>query len=92
LSAQPLNDQVRERLTLEASAEGVVVAGVYPGSPAASAGLRVGDVVVGINGRDVEDLSDFYRELNHGDGDEEVRFRIRRDGRVLVLGFLRPEA
>ncbi|MFP4432674.1 MAG: Do family serine endopeptidase [Spirochaetaceae bacterium] len=92
LSAQPLNDQVRERLTLEASAEGVVVAGVYPGSPAASAGLRVGDVVVGINGRDVEGLSDFYRELNHGDGDEEVRFRIRRDGRVLVLGFLRPEA
>lgn len=91
LSALPLTDEVRERLTLEASAKGVVVSGVYPGSPAGSAGLQVGDVVVAINGRDVENLSDFYRELNRG-AEEEVRFRIRRDGRVVLLGFLRPEA
>jgi serine protease Do len=34
---------------------GVVVNGVYEGGPADQAGLAVGDVIVGINGRDVED-------------------------------------
>lgn len=91
LSPLPLNEETRERLSLEAGVEGVVVAAVYPGSPSANAGLRVGDVVVGINGREISDMADFYRELNRGD-DEEVRFRILREGRIIVLGFLRPEA
>src|SRR5690606_14635197 len=42
---------------------GVIVKGVYPGGPAAQAGLRQGDVVVAVNGRDVVD-------------GEDLRFRI----------------
>lgn len=37
--------------------DGIRVAGVIPRSPAAAAGLDVGDVIVGVNGRSIDDLS-----------------------------------
>ncbi|HEX7007160.1 MAG TPA: DegQ family serine endoprotease [Alphaproteobacteria bacterium] len=42
---------------------GVIIKDVYPGGPAADAGLRQGDVVVAVNGRDIVD-------------GEDLRFRI----------------
>jgi len=41
--------------------QGVVVTKVQPGTPAAKAGLKAGDVIVGINGRKVES----YRDLRN---------------------------
>jgi putative serine protease PepD len=60
--------------------QGVVVAQVSPGSPAANAGLRSGDVIVAVDGKtlqNVEDISDYLDSKRPGD---TVTLTINRDG------------
>lgn len=47
---------------------------------ASALGLRPGDVVVGIDGREVEDEEEFRRILRSYEEGDEIRFRIWRDG------------
>jgi S1-C subfamily serine protease len=41
----------------------VVIAGILPGGPAERAGLKAGDVVLSVDGRDVADRATLYRHL-----------------------------
>jgi putative serine protease PepD len=62
--------------------QGAVVEDVSSGTPAQKAGLRTGDVIVGIDGRTVagaESLTGFVRQ--HASGDE-VTLTVVRDGRA----------
>jgi hypothetical protein len=62
-------------------ARGVLLGGVSPGSPAEQAGLRKGDVLLGLGTHDVKDLQAMTDALRaHRPGDE-VLLRILRDGR-----------
>ena len=56
---------------------GVLVAEVDEDS---ALGLRPGDVVVGIDGREVEDEEEFRRIFRSYEEGDEIRFRIWRDG------------
>lgn len=71
--------------------DGVRVLDVRRGSPAAEAGVREGDVVIRINGRDAEDVfDDLPEELDAG---ETVQLRLRRGGDerdVAVVAVRRP--
>src|SRR5262245_54778413 len=49
--------------TRETDGGGVVVAGVSPIGPARSAGFRMGDRIVRVNGEEVKSQADFYRRL-----------------------------
>ena len=46
-----------------AATRGVLVAEVEPGSPAALAGLRPGDTIVGFKGRSVGSIDDLHKQL-----------------------------
>lgn len=64
------------------SSNGVVVMNVTPGSPAAQAGLKQGDVIAEIRDGDVEGLADFYRKVwKSGPAGAEIPMRVLRDGR-----------
>ncbi|HSJ16225.1 MAG TPA: M20/M25/M40 family metallo-hydrolase [Longimicrobiales bacterium] len=66
-------------------ARGVLLGGVSAGSPAEQAGLRKGDVLIGLAGRDVSDLqgmTDVLRQHRPGD---QVEIVVLRDGRELRL-------
>ena len=89
-----INDQIRQDAGLAKGVEGVVVA-YLPGSdsadnesPASIAGLRPGDVVGQINGRDVHTIMDFYKLLNDT-ARKDVTFKINRKGTDVTIGMSR---
>ena len=51
ITLQPLTPQLRQQLRLPETVKGVVIAGISPGSNAASEGLKRGDVILQINQR-----------------------------------------
>lgn len=63
LSLAPLTDAERQRLGLADGVEGVVVAEVAPGSPAARKGLRPGDVIAMVGSKPVESPEDVVQEV-----------------------------
>ncbi len=68
------------------SGDEVVVAALAERGPAASAGLRRGDVLASVRGAEIADLGDFYRKVwRCGEAGAEVPVEIIRDGRALGL-------
>jgi len=55
---------------------GVVVSSIDPGSPAATAGLTPGDVIVGAHGEPVRSGADFARRTRGLEAGEELRLEI----------------
>jgi len=80
---------VRPDLVEQAGISGVVVAEVRRGTPAAAAGLkgleresgRLGDVIVGVNGKQVDTLSSFVAELDRAGIGSEVDLTVVREDR-----------
>jgi serine protease Do len=85
-SGQPVTNELAQNLGLKAPV-GVLVNEVYPGGPAERAGVRVGDVVRAVNGRDVTDLDALrYRIATHRLG-ESVRMDLMRRGQGVAVNF-----
>jgi len=76
LEIRTLDRRMRNELDLKGKVVGVVVTGVDPGSPAARADVRRGDVIVAVNRSKVKSVGDFRRQL--GKAGEDVLLRIRR--------------
>ncbi len=64
--------------------EGVKFADVRPGSPAAEAGLRAGDILTGWNGAPIANLYDFTYALRESEAGDVVRVLVLRDGKELA--------
>ncbi len=80
LSTQELTPALAQALGLEA-AHGAVVVEVAPRSPAARAGVEVGDVVLSLNGRPVRGSADLRNQVGLLPIGETVELRLLRDGR-----------
>lgn len=71
------NDAPKFKLPI---AQGVLVAEPTPGSPAAAAGLKAGDVIIAINGGSVENVQSLVRKLQRASAGDELAFEFFRDG------------
>jgi S1-C subfamily serine protease len=80
VSIQDLTPDLAAALSLDVD-RGAVVSQVEPGSPAAEAGIRAGDVVVELNGRAVQGSTDFRNRIGLVPVGETVSLAIVRDGR-----------
>jgi len=85
VAIQPLTRDLAESFGMN-KPQGALVANVEPGGPAAKAGLQSGDVVVGVNGKTVEDASDLPRLIG------EMRPGTRADIKVWRKGGSRDLA
>ncbi len=77
---QPLTADLAESFDLDRN-QGIVVAQVSPDSPAAAAGLQVGDVIVGYEGEPVADVGDFRNRVALTRPGDEAEITVLRDGR-----------
>jgi Do/DeqQ family serine protease len=66
-------------------ARGALVSDVTPGSAAAKAGLRRGDVIVGYQGRAVTDTNALRNEIAGTRPGTTVKLEVLRDGRTLPM-------
>jgi hypothetical protein len=68
----------------------VSVKAVLPGSPAAKAGLKVGDVITSVKTDSIESAKDLHRALAKAGVGTKMRFTVSRDGKeeeiVIELG------
>jgi serine protease Do len=80
MSVQTLTPDVRRQLGYEGDEQGVVVAEVEPGGPAASLGIRPKDLIVAVGGEPIRNASDFRKALDKNDLSKGIRLQVVRDG------------
>jgi len=70
---------------------GVQIQGVRPGGPADKAGLMADDVIIGLNGKEVNNIYDFMNILGELTADVETEIIVKRGNGEKKLSIV-PEA
>jgi diguanylate cyclase (GGDEF)-like protein len=84
----------RVGFNLRDTAEGVAVSALTAGLPAARAGIRVDDRILGVDGTPIHEVLDYDQLADGFERDQRVRFALERRGERLeltaVVGVPRP--
>ncbi len=86
ISIQNINEATREALGLK-ERKGVLVADVYKGQPADKAGIRRGDVIVSVGGKDVDNPNQLRNTVADLSPDKAVPVVIIRNGKEQTLSI-----
>jgi serine protease Do len=62
---------------------GVLIGDVTHDSPAENAGLKSGDVVVGLDGQEVKDMGSFRNRVAHTQPEQKMALKVVRDGKQI---------
>ena len=81
---QPVTDDIAESLGLK-DAKGAIVADVTEESPALAAGVKQGDTILKIDGKDVSDSRDLSRKVAGIKPGDAVPLTVIRDGKTMDL-------
>jgi serine protease Do len=86
MTVQNITPEMAKSLGLE-NETGVVVASVVPGSPAAQADIRSGDVIQQVNKKPVKDVEDFKSKIENSKGQEPILLLIQRGENTLFAAL-----
>ena len=84
VGVQPLDKELSEEFKLP-DVSGALVVTVVPGSPAASSGLVVGDVIRECGGRPVRDADALMEEIGRTQAGKGMKLKVMREGKELVI-------
>ena len=87
VGARDLNPQIAQAQGLQ-SLNGIWITAVYKNGPADKAGLRAGDVIVGINNEAVDNISTGWKEIAGSRPGSNVDIRIMRGGESIQLNAI----
>ena len=81
---QDITPQMSEKRGLKAD-HGALVVGVQPGSPAAEAGMRVGDIILEVNRQPVESVKEVKEAFTRADAKDSLLLLLKRgEGSLFV--------
>jgi serine protease Do len=90
ISFDDVTPDVRRELRLGPDVRGVYVANVAPGSRAADAGLRPGDVIVQVNRKNIRNAQQFIREVKKTQSGRLLGLLVKRQGGEVYIGMTKP--
>jgi len=79
---QPVSDEIAESVGLD-KARGAMIAAIDPGSPAAQAKLRPGDIILAYDGKPIERSRQLPRLVADTMPDKSVKVAVWRDGKEI---------
>ena len=85
LTVQTLTPDVAENLGLERTVKGVVITQIDPGSAAAEAGLRRGDVILEVNRAPVKDADGYKKAVRKVEKGKNILFLVRRGDNTIFI-------
>ncbi len=77
---QPLTPGLREAFSVP-SGVGVLIAEIYPDTPASASGLSAGDVIVRMDRRTIGEIADVHRVLDYFEPGEQLAVEVIRNGK-----------
>jgi len=70
---------------------GVVVAEIAPAGPAATAGIRKGDVIVSLNREEIDDVRELEKLVREAPVDKAIPVLVQRNNSPMFLALTLPE-
>jgi Do/DeqQ family serine protease len=86
VSIQPVTDEIAASFGLKKTS-GALVNAVVAGSPAARAGIRQGDIIIGLDGKEVRDVNQLQRLVADTPVGKSVEVRAIREGTEIKLSL-----
>ncbi|MGM0427785.1 MAG: Do family serine endopeptidase [Thermodesulfobacteriota bacterium] len=82
---QDLDKELREYYGLPEDVEGVLITKIFPGDPAAKAGIQTNDIILEVNGQKVDSSRELSQMIANFDVGDEVDILVWRDGKKKVF-------
>ncbi|MCC7430678.1 Do family serine endopeptidase [bacterium] len=87
---EDVTDKIAKESEME-KPQGVRIAGLIAGKAADKAGLKVGDIVLSINGKNIFETNELQGLISTKKPNENISLRINRDGKELNLNVILEE-
>ncbi len=87
VSIQDIDPEISEAIGLEGR-DGALVTNMMDGGPAENAGIQQGDVILSLDGTDVDDVRSLVRLVGRSEIGKEVPVKIFRDGEEMTLSVV----
>ncbi len=87
MGVSPISEEISRAYNLRDNESGVVVTSVARNSKAATAGIRDGDIIKGINGKMITDIKSFEDVLSKSSNDDAFTITLKRSKMTLVVNI-----
>lgn len=93
LTLAPLTDQDRQQFNLSANSSGAVITHVVPNSPADEAGLRSGDIIVGVGSASVSGPEQAVKAIHQAEANKAkaIALRVMRGNQAIFVAVPLPK-
>jgi len=84
ISVQDISDDIAKNLNHK-NKSGALVSDVFKGDPAEKAGIKVGDIIIEINGKSIKDTHDLLLTIATLQVDQKMNLKAIRDGKEMTF-------